>query len=200
MASVVLPGAAFARRKLVIATVAAGTTWQRLYETRFLDPLGYGPGLSRFSDPTGQAFGVIYLGASLRVSFVETVLRDRSDGRGAECLIDQSELDRRSVATIRPKVGLKLVDLTGNGGLRMGVPSDVIGARDQTLSRQWSVAFHDHPDKPDGILYPSRLNEERCIAIYERAAGTLKITTSQRLMDCDVALAALIEELELGII
>jgi len=42
----------------------------------------------------------------------------------------------------------------------MGVPSDVARASQQSLSRVWSVAFFEHPEKPDGIIYPSRLNAE----------------------------------------
>ena len=59
-----------------MANVPAGSTWRRLYESRYPDPLGYGPGLSRFSDPTGKAFGLVYLGSSAKVAFVETILRD----------------------------------------------------------------------------------------------------------------------------
>ncbi|MFN5714722.1 MAG: RES domain-containing protein, partial [Bradyrhizobium sp.] len=56
--------------------------WRRLYQTRFRDPLGYGFGPSRFSDPeTGlvppERFGVVYLGSSVKVCFVEAILRDR---------------------------------------------------------------------------------------------------------------------------
>lgn len=55
----------------------------------------------------------------------------------------------------------------------MGVLSDVSGAIAQTLARAWSVAFHDHPQCLDGIIYPSRLNEEVNLAIYDRAISKL---------------------------
>ena len=48
-----------------------------------------------------------------------------------------AEIERRSLASIRPIDVLRLVDLTGDGPLRMGVPSDVVGARDQSQARQW---------------------------------------------------------------
>ena len=50
------------------------------------DPLGYGKTPSRFSDPRvalpeEERFGVFYLGASIRVCFLETILRDRRTAR-----------------------------------------------------------------------------------------------------------------------
>jgi hypothetical protein len=88
VAPAALPGPDFASRKLVLESVPTGSRWRRLYESRHPDPLGYGPGLSRFSDPTGKAFGLVYLGSSAKVAFVETILRDRADGRGVDCVID----------------------------------------------------------------------------------------------------------------
>jgi hypothetical protein len=196
----VLPDPAFAKRRLVTATIPVGAIWQRIFETRFSDPLGHAPGLSRFSDPTGKAFGLIYLGATAKVAFVETILRDRADGRDGEHVVAYGELEKRSLASVVPIEPLLLVDLTGDGPLKMGVPSDVVGARDQSLAQQWSVAFHDHSSKPDGVLYPSRLNEERCIALYARAVGKLKATATPRLLDCRSELAAILDDLEIAIV
>jgi hypothetical protein len=55
----------------------------------------------------------------------------------------------------------------------MGVPSDVPRGSKQTLARKWSVAFHDHSEQVDGIIYPSRLNGETNLAVYDRAVGKL---------------------------
>jgi len=82
----------------------------------------------------------------------------------------------------------------------MGVPSYVAGARDQALAQQWSVAFHSHPDHPDGVFYPSRLNEERCIALYDRAIWTLRAVSTPRLMDCDVELATILNDLGIAMV
>lgn len=199
MTSPVVPGPAFAGRPLVLATVPAGEVWRRIYQARFPDPLGWGFGLSRFGDPTGAAFGVLYLGSSAKVAFVETLLRDRADGRGADCFVEMGELEKQALARVRPSAPLRLVDLTGDGPLRMGVPSDVAGARDQSLAQAWSAAFHDHPDKPDGVLYPSRLNEERCLAVYNRAIGKLEALDAPRLLDCRLELAAILNDLDIAI-
>lgn len=170
-----------------------------MFETRFPDPLGCGPGRSRFSDPTGSAFGLVYLGSSAKVAFVETVLRDRADGRGADCVVALAEIESRTLASVRVTEPLKLVDLTGDGPLRMGVPSDVVGASDHSLAQVWSAAFHVHEDQPDGVFYPSRLNEERCIALYDRAVGKLEATAAPRLLDCRAELASILDDLEVAI-
>ncbi len=81
----------------------------------------------------------------------------------------------------------------------MGVPSDVAGARDQALARTWSAAFHAYPDRPDGVLYPSRLNEERCLAVYDRALGALEAASTPPLLDRRTELAAILDELEIAL-
>lgn len=68
---------------------------------------------------------------------------------------------------------MRLLDLTGDNPVRMGIPSDVVRGSNHDLARQWSVAFHNHPDCIDGILYPSRLNGQHNLAVYERAVSSL---------------------------
>ena len=85
--------------------------------------------LSRFSDATGRAFGVVYLGSTVKVAFVEAILRDRGEGRVDPMPIPYAELEGYVCAEIAIEQELRLVDLCGDGGLRMGVPTDVVGAR-----------------------------------------------------------------------
>ena len=81
----------------------------------------------------------------------------------------------------------------------MGVPTDVHHASKQTLARLWSVAFHNHPNTPDGIIYPSRLNGQANLAIYSRAISKLKVHRLRKLMaapELDQVLNDLAVELE----
>ena len=199
MSAKALPGRAFASRPLVLKTVPAGDVWRRIYETRFPNPLGWGLAKTRFSDTTGRAFGIVYLGSSAKVAFVETLLRDAADGRGDKCVLELAEIEKRSLARIHVKDPLRLVDLTGDGALKMGVPSDVVGSRDQSLAQRWSVGFHAHPDSPDGVYYPSRLNEERCIALYDRALAKVEATETPRLIECHAELALILDELQIAL-
>ena len=87
----------------------AGSVWQRLYTSTHTDPLGLGTGLSRFSDPSGTRFGVIYLGSSAKVAFAETVLRDRGEATLHSVLIPFAELETCTCADIRLAADLNLV-------------------------------------------------------------------------------------------
>jgi hypothetical protein len=180
-----LPTPAFASVALDIKTVPAGAEFGRIYRKTFPDPLGFGKNPSRFSDPRRRVadnrFGVLYLGSSLKVCFLETVLRDERDGIVGQLEIAESELDDRRYAEIRVRERLQLLDLTSDGPVRMGIPSDVARSRGQALARKWSVAFHDHPRSLDGIIYPSRLNGESNLAIFDRAVRKLELARERDL-------------------
>jgi hypothetical protein len=171
------PTPAFAAATLDLAHIAPGAVFSRIYRQGFPDPLGFGKSRSRFSDPRRRTeanrFGVLYLGSSMKVCFLEAVLRDDRDGVVGDYLLDKSELDTRCYAEVEVREALKLIDLRGDGPVRMGVPSDVPRGSKQTLARKWSVAFHDHPEQVDGIIYPSRLNGESNLAVYDRSVAKL---------------------------
>ncbi|WP_353646526.1 RES family NAD+ phosphorylase [Mesorhizobium sp. WSM2239] len=168
----------FGRAKLEIETIPPGRTFGRIYWSTYPDPLGYGKSPSRFSDPrrrtAANRFGVLYLGDSLKVCFLETVLRDRREGLVHDLPIDEVELTERRYAEIATTEVLRVVDLRGDNAVRMGVPTDVVRAQRQNLARRWSVALYDHPSQLDGIIYPSRLNGATNLAIYDRSIRKLQ--------------------------
>jgi hypothetical protein len=165
-------------RELELAAIPVGAKFWRIYLDRYPDPLGYGKIGSRFSDPRGRVernrFGVVYLGSSLDVCVAEAIVRDNRDGSATNFLIPLTHLERYRLAEIAVVAPLELVDLRGNAPIRMGVPSDVVRGKKQTQARDWSLAFHDHADAPDGIVYPSRLTGETNLAVYSRAVTKLK--------------------------
>ena len=180
------PPEAFSASSLEIHTVAVGERFGRVYLSRHPDPLGYGKTPSRFSDSrrriAANRFGVLYLGESLKVCFLEAVLRDDRDGVVGPFAMAEDELHQRYYAEIETTSTLRLVDLRGEYAIRMGVPTDVHHASKQTLARLWSVAFHNHPNTPDGIIYPSRLNGQTNLAIYSRAISKLKVHRLRKLI------------------
>jgi hypothetical protein len=182
----VWPPAAFAKSRLQVHTVVAGPRFGRIYLSRYSNPLGYGKSPSRFSDPRRRIaenrFGVLYLGETLKVCFLEAVLRDRRDGVVGGLLVGEDELHARRFAEIEATSTLRLVDLREDGAIRMGIPTDVHRASNQSLARQWSVAFYDHPSEPDGVIYPSRLNGQTNLAIYDRAVAKLRVSRVSRLI------------------
>lgn len=178
------------------------SVYGRIYRQVFSDPLGCGKSPSRFSDPSGRIpdhrFGVLYLGSSLKVCFLEAVLRDDCDGVVGDLLLDEAELDTRSYAEIEVQTALRLIHLSDNGPVRMGIPSDVARSSDQGLARRWSEALHRHPAEVDAILYPSRLNGEINLAIYNRAISKLFARQVHALRRAS-GLAAVLNELKVAL-
>ncbi|MER8835846.1 RES family NAD+ phosphorylase [Mesorhizobium sp. M0909] len=193
----------FARAKLEIETISPGRTFGRIYWSTYPDPLGWGKSPSRFSDPRrrlyANRFGVLYLGDSLKVCFLEAVLRDRREGLVDDLPVDETELTQRRFAEISTTADLRLVDLRGDNAVRMGVPTDVVRAQRQNLARRWSLAFHEHPSEPDGIIYPSRLNEATNLAIYDRAVPKLQAKRVVTLLGAP-GLAQVLEDFRVGLV
>lgn len=196
------PPATFSTVALDFATVDAGARLGRILFTRFTNPLGFGKSPSRFSDPRrripANRFGVFYLGCTLKVCFVEAVLRDQGDGRTSDLILDERDLAIRSYAVIEVVSALSLVDLRGDGPLRMGIPSDVSRGSKQSLARRWSLAIRGHSACPDGIIYPSRLNGEINIAVYDRAIPKLAAVSTTPLLEVR-GLAAVLRDLKAGL-
>jgi hypothetical protein len=172
------PTPTFNRVALHLATVGPGARFGRIFFDRHSDPLGFGKTPSRFSDPgrriPSHRFGVLYLGETLKVCFLEAVLCDSRNGVVGDYPMEERELHVRRYAEIEVTAALSLVDLRGDGAIRMGIPSDVARASRQSLGRAWSLAFHRHPSAPDGIVYPSRLNGQTNLAVYDRAVSKLR--------------------------
>jgi hypothetical protein len=181
------PPANFRTTRLRIYKVAAGERFGRIYLDKYPDPLGFGKSRSRFSDPRRRVeanrFGVLYLGQTLTVCFLEAVLRDQRDGLVGELVLEESELETWRYAEIEVTMPLRLVDLRDNAAVAMGVPSDVHRGSRHALGRAWSAAFYEHPQTPDGIIYPSRLNGQINLAIYGRAVANLRAVRLRRLGD-----------------
>ncbi len=199
----VRPPEGFDRAPLELQTIEAGRRFGRIYAEHHPDPLGFGLGPSRFSDPRRRVdasrFGVLYLGATLKVCFLEAVLRDRRDGVVGDLPLAERQLTSRLFTEVEVAAPLRVVDLRGDAPVRMGVPSDVARASRHTLGRAWSVAFHDHPAAPDGLLYPSRLNGEENLAVYGRAVGKLRAVRLRRLIAVS-ELAPLLAELRVALV
>lgn len=197
------PPPGFKNAKLDIEIVPAGERFGRIYLNAYPNPLGYGKSASRFSDPRRRIaenrFGVLYLGETLKVCFLEALLRDRRDGHIGDLPMEETELDVRRFAEIETKEELRLVDLRDDHAVRMGVPSDVAKSSRQGLARTWSLAFYEHKAAPDGIIYPSRLNGHVNLAVYDRAIPKLLPHRVVPLIGAS-GLASVLRELQVGLV
>lgn len=197
------PPAGFAAARLELHTVVPGERFGRIYGARYPDPLGYGKAKSRFSDPrrriAASRFGVLYLGQTLKVCFLEAVLRDQRDGLIGDLPMAERELASRRYAEIEGVAPLHLVDLREDRAVIMGVPSDVHRSTRHTLGQAWSLAFHEHPSRPDGIIYPSRLNGHVNLAVYGRAVPKLRPVRIRPLLSMP-ELATVLDDLNIALV
>ena len=111
-------------------------------------------------------------------------------------VIDLDELNARALAEITSLRSLRLVDLTGAGLARIGADARLTSETDNgyALSQRWALSLHEHPDRPDGLLYRSRHDPSRlCAAIFDRAEDALTATSLGSLADAHNA--ALLAEL-----
>jgi hypothetical protein len=188
--------------ELVTRRFAAGTVYHHIFLDRHPDPLGFGFGPSRFSDPRRikRPFGVYYVGSTFEVAFLETQVRDKRDHRPGALPIPIEELTQYVHVPITVVQPLNLVDLRGGNPIAMGIPTDAVRARSQNEGRRASLSFYSHPDQPDGIRYSSRLNEHENLAIYDRAVAT-KISASPRtrLIEC-AELAPVLDRYQISIV
>lgn len=139
-------------------------------------PLGVAPGDSRFcsrSDP----YTVLYAAQDLATAFLETVVRDRlTHSRKRRIAVE--EVTQRSWTSVSSTAGsrLRLLDLRGNGCVRLGAPTDAVNARNHAAGRALGRTIHAEHPEVDGILFASRLTGSDAYAIFDRAVDSLQAT------------------------
>jgi RES domain len=175
-----LPPADLPGRRLPIDERVAGAIWWRLHllahQPQFFGPLPGTPPKNRFDAPDGS-FRVCYVGASEEASFVEAFLRDRFDG-----LFYEVDLEPRAISQLENKEALRLVQLHSEGLYKIGATAAVASGR-HDLSRAWSLALHNHPERPDGISYRARHDDSViCAAVYERARAKLLTRSTEPIL------------------
>jgi hypothetical protein len=160
-------------------------------------PLFFGrTGGNRFDAPAGE-YGVLYTAADAHIAFIEAFGRNPKVN-----VVSLTELGARPLTRVVAGRPLRLVDLTGPGLARIDADARLpTGSYD--LAHRWSLALHEHPEQPDGLLYRSRFDPSRlCAAIFERAADALSTEPLGSLADAANAtlLADILSTYEFGLI
>lgn len=139
-------------------------------------PLGMGFGKTRFASPK-DAFKLIYIGADLRTSIAEAIVRDRFElGDPRELM--ESEVLGWGACAVTATSKLTVLDLRPDDScFQLGISTDVTGAKAQEEAREFSQHLYNSTDL-DGILYKSRLVGGDCVAIYDRSVVTKLTSTS----------------------
>ena len=158
-----------------------GSVWHHIFLDRFPDPLGFSFTSSRFSDPRrkpASRFGFYYVGQTFEVAFLETIVRDLRNGNPGTLLLSARDLDDYVHVHVTVRARLDLVDLRGGNAVALGVPTNAVRASSHRLGQRASLAVYQRADQLDGIWYPSRLNGDENLAIYDRAI--LKLSAGPR--------------------
>jgi hypothetical protein len=97
---------------------------------------------------------------------------------------------------------LKLLDLRGNGALKVGCFTTISSIADRVISQSWSRYFYEHENlytKIDGIIYPNAYNGMPAIVLYERAAGSLAYIEDLPLYHCSLRIKLLSAAMDLNL-
>ena len=132
------------------------------------DPLGMGFGDTRFASPTAR-FKLLYIAKDLPTAIAEAVVRDRFEGTTTR-EITRSDIAGWGACEVDATRYLRLLDLRKDGCFRLGISTDIVGAKSQDEARAFSQELYDTTDL-DGILYHSRLRKQNCAAVYDRAVA-----------------------------
>jgi hypothetical protein len=175
-----LPPADLARRPLPIEEMPAGTLWWRIHQQKH-DPLFFGPlpgqpPQHRFDAPDGS-FRVCYLGTSEDASFAESFFR------GPGLILEEGDLELRAFSQIQNTHSLRLVQMHGPGLARLGGTA-AVASGPYGVSQQWALALHNHADRPDGILYRARHDDDLfCAAVFDGPHSVLMLRCTNGVLE-----------------
>jgi hypothetical protein len=181
---------------LPITTIRSGAAWLRIYLLAYSPEYFDATDRHRFNAPNGE-FGTLYAGADDHCAFVETFGRDL-DLRS----VSMRDLALRGRARVEIIRDLRLVDLTG-AGLAQIRADGRLTTGDYKVAQHWSLAFHEHPDRPDGLMWRSRFDQSRvCFALYERARASIQTVPLGSLAAPAFAadLASILDEYSFGLL
>lgn len=135
---------------------------------------------NRFDDPK-KRFGTCYLGLDITTALAETVLHDEVP-LGGRFYVPRQEVLTRYVARFgKPSCRLLLANLTGPALAALGADG-AISTDPFVVPQLWAAALHEHPAQVDGLLYVSRVvNDRKAVVVFSRAADKLGLATYERL-------------------
>ena len=154
-----------------IRTFRIASMFRVINQRHAATPLNAIPAPSRFSDPSGN-YTVLYGAETVPCSLWEAVVRN-SLTRRLPRVIPRPVITYRLVVSFQSQQDLNLVDLRGDGPIRIGAPPDVVHDSNHLEGRSLSADVHAHLPYADGFLYHSRFTGDLCCAIFDRAFDKL---------------------------
>lgn len=127
----------------------------------------------------GQPKGVMYGADSLLGAVSETLFHTlpTGDERLRPCTIARARIEQCALSILAPTRTLRLIDLTGLGLGRTGMPitqGELIlsNASHYARTRAWAEAFYSHPLHVDGFVWMSRqYNLARALLLFADRVG-----------------------------
>jgi hypothetical protein len=136
----------------------------------------------RFNSPAGE-FGILYLGEDAHSAFIETY-----GWLTGVRVVTREQLKQRHLVHVSADRLLNLVDLTGKGLAMVGADGRLCIGDEYEISQRWSLAFWNHPERPDGILYRTRHDpDKKAVTLFDRdeVKSALSFTDMGSLVDKD---------------
>ncbi|TQV81187.1 RES domain-containing protein [Exilibacterium tricleocarpae] len=150
------------------------TSLYRVTHARHRDtPLGVAVAPSRFSDHRGK-FAVLYAADNVACAVWESMIRNRFT-RVKRRLLALREVRTRLVVRLAATAALPLVDLRGDGLIRIGAPTAVTHDANHAAGRALATAVQNTLPEAAGFLYQSRFTGHNCAAIFDRAIDKLSV-------------------------
>ncbi len=158
------PPADLNKRKLRPADVSP-QNWRRLFANKH-ESCFYSPSPSnRFSS---AACPVLYFGDRTVTVFWEIFWDDLGPLAEPDRLLSKNKLIARDVVGVNAKRRFKVFDATNAGALKAVSATLGTFTGDYAHCQAWAIALLNHPEKPEGILYPSARHKGGvCIALFE---------------------------------
>ena len=125
------------RLRSQLRSIRLGRVFRVIHRDRRSNPLGAALAPSRFSDPR-ERYAVLYASDAVRCAFWETLGRNRF-ARRRRREVPRIEVEARLVASIGSTGTLGLIDLRGDGPVRIGAPSAVAHDGNHAAGRALSV-------------------------------------------------------------
>lgn len=143
-------------------------SWYRLNPIEYSSALYFDKsGRGRFDSPQ-QGYGILYVGFDIQKTFIECFGRVHGAVGVAEV-----DLRKRVLFKITVDRPLKLVDLWGNGLVKIGADAR-LSSGSYLIARAWAKAIWEHPEQVDGIRYHSRHDDTCfCGGLFDRCLGHL---------------------------
>ena len=150
-----------------IEIVTSKGPWFRLNPVPYSSALYFDrSGEGRFDGPD-QGYGILYLGEDLETCFIECF------GRTHTKAVEEQLLRQRNLFSISSSRSLTFARLSGSGLVKLAADSRLTTG-DYKQARKWVRSLWGLNAKLDGILYRSRLDNDRlCYGLFDQCISDL---------------------------